>query len=100
MPLLKNNVGIYANKGRNNCVNLSMSLEAYTAMGEPAAIIFSEVDRSIHTPTLNTNKEYKVLVQQKRAICTVMLFYTSPDNLVGSWNYEVGDLSLTLTTKQ
>lgn len=100
MPHLKNNIGIYQNNGRPNCVNFAMSLEAYEAMGEPKEVVFSESTLSLHTSTINTTQCYLVHVNKKRAIITVRLLYTEAETLYGSWDYTVGDLSLSLLTKQ
>ena len=101
MPQATDYIGCYpTNAPRRNCVGISIPLPVYRAMGEPRAVVFSEFDFSLHTSTLDTQREYKVTINATRAIFTVRLIYTNADMLIGNWTYEVGDLSLFLITKK
>ena len=75
-------------------------MEAYQAIGSPAYVIFGESNCSINSASLDTNKAYKVHVNNKRAIFSANLNYTDPSDLLGNWAYEIDDLSIFLTARQ
>lgn len=83
----------------DNCVQVFIPYSALTNIGEPRSVVFSEDSKSFRTSLLNTNKDYRVSYRGNGGTVSLSLI-DDKDKWLGFWNYEINDLTITLTLKQ